>query len=361
MLPIWCRSTEELAAEEQVTACIGFDPTCGLFAHRAPLRCDEWLRRLRRCGLKPDWHWLRRSATVWLSDNFRKVCRDASLLTGRDVAAQYPGRYEGPALRSSLDFLVRITDRAELVNSYDWMKNFAFLSFAFVKCVRRSASTVWWRKGQKRLDGGAAVFPADSYPAVAEVRLPSSAMKLRLQAPDGCSTSGGNITTGAGTGIRTNGGEVFAPTSLLITKGRRWQVRQDRVRKHLLDPRYTSPYGVLPVLLNERRGCQTLHKDIHRTVQEGRLMLWRRSTRLFPFARPWSAWPRRTIHHGSFRRDYNAAVMHPTSCLAMQLPITHRPKLDGEDTLLAVFEGVPQFEISRDALAAGCGGGFVRG
>ena len=48
--------------------------------------------------------------------------------------------------------------------------------------------------------------------------------------------------------------------------------------------------------------------------------------------------------------DYNAAVEASGILFGNATP--KRERLD-EDTLLAVFEGVPQFEVSRDALAEG--------
>ena len=49
--------TEELLAKEQVTALHWFRPYCGLFAHRAPLQCDDFasLPALRTQAVGTDW------------------------------------------------------------------------------------------------------------------------------------------------------------------------------------------------------------------------------------------------------------------------------------------------------------------
>ncbi len=114
---------EELLAKEQVTAYIGFDPTADSL-HIGHLCGVMILRHFQRCGHKPLA--LIGGATGMIGDPSGKSA-ERNLLNEETLRHNH-GMYEKsacqvPRLRSDAP------NRAELVNNYDWMKDFHFPRF----------------------------------------------------------------------------------------------------------------------------------------------------------------------------------------------------------------------------------------
>lgn len=116
--------TEELLAKEQVTAYIGFDPTADSL-HIGHLCSVMILRHFQRCGHKPLA--LIGGATGMIGDPSGKSA-ERNLLTEETLQRNLAGMKA--QLSKFLDFDSDAPNRAELVNNYDWMKNFTFLDFA---------------------------------------------------------------------------------------------------------------------------------------------------------------------------------------------------------------------------------------
>ena len=116
--------TEELLAKEQVTAYIGFDPTADSL-HIGHLCSVMILRHFQRCGHKPMA--LIGGATGMIGDPSGKSA-ERNLLTEEILQRNLDGMKK--QLSKFLDFESDAPNRAELVNNYDWMKNFTFLDFA---------------------------------------------------------------------------------------------------------------------------------------------------------------------------------------------------------------------------------------
>ena len=119
-------------------------------------------------------------------------------------------------LSKFLDFESDAPNHAELVNNYDWMKDFSFLDFARTVGKHITVNYMMAKDSvQKRLNGGGSrrtFVHRVHLPTAARLRLPAPLRNQELQAATGAvRTNGGNITTGAELIRRTNGGEVFAP------------------------------------------------------------------------------------------------------------------------------------------------------
>ena len=286
--------TEELLAKEQVTAYIGFDPTADSL-HIGHLCSVMILRHFQRCGHKPMA--LIGGATGMIGDPSGKSA-ERNLLTEEILQRNMDGMKK--QLSKFLDFESDAPNRAELVNNYDWMKNFTFLDFAREVGKHITVNYMMAKDSvKKRLNGEARdglSFTEFTY------QLLQGYDFLHLYETKGCklqmggSDQWGNITTGAELIRRTNGGEVFALTSPLITKADGGKFGKTESGNIWLDPRYTSPYKFYQFWLN--------------------------------------------------------AAVDASNILFGNATSDALKKLD-EDTLLAVFEGVPQFEVSKDAVAAG--------
>lgn len=116
--------TEELLMKEQVTAYLGTDPTADSL-HIGHLCGVMMLRHLQRCGHKPII--LVGGATGMIGDpsgksQERNLLDDETLYHNQECIKAQVAKF--------LDFGNDAPNAAELVNNYDWMKDFTFLRFA---------------------------------------------------------------------------------------------------------------------------------------------------------------------------------------------------------------------------------------
>ena len=123
MLQDMMPGTEELLAKEQVTAYLGIDPTADSL-HIGHLCGVMMLRHLQRCGHKPLA--LIGGATGMIGDPSGKSAE-------RNLLNEETLRHNQACIKKQLakflDFESDVPNRAELVNNYDWMKEFSFLDF----------------------------------------------------------------------------------------------------------------------------------------------------------------------------------------------------------------------------------------
>ena len=168
----------------------------------------------------------------------------------------------------------------------------------------------------------------------------------------GGSDQWGNITTGAELIRRTNGGEVFALTCPLITKADGGKFGKTESGNVWLDPRYTSPYKFYQFWLNVSDADAERYIKIFTMISkeeiEALIAEHREAPHLRILQKRLAKEVTILVHSEA---DYNAAV-EASGILFGNATSEALKRLD-EPTLLAVFEGVPQYEVSREALAAG--------
>ena len=325
--------TEELLAKEQVTAYIGFDPTADSL-HIGHLCSVMILRHFQRCGHKPLA--LIGGATGMIGDPSGKSA-ERNLLTEETLRHNMEGMKK--QLAKFLDFDSDAPNHAELVNNYDWMKDYSFLDFAREVGKHITVNYMMAKDSvKKRLNGEARdglSFTEFTY------QLLQGYDFLHLYETKGCklqmggSDQWGNITTGAELIRRTNGGEVYALTCPLITKADGGKFGKTESGNIWLDPRYTSPYKFYQFWLNVSDEDAKRYIKIFTALSKEEVEALTAEHEAAPH----------------LEDDYNAAV-EASSILFGGGTSEALKKLD-EKTLLSVFEGVPQFEVSRDALAAG--------
>ena len=161
----------------------------------------------------------------------------------------------------------------------------------------------------------------------------------------GGSDQWGNITTGAELIRRTNGGEVFALTSPLITKADGGKFGKTESGNIWLDPRYTSPYKFYQFWLNVSDADAARYIKIFTSLSREEIEALTAEHETAPHLRVLQKRLAKEVTimvHSE--EDYNAAV-DASNILFGNATSDALKKLD-EDTLLAVFEGVPQFEVS---------------
>lgn len=343
--------TEELLTKEQVTAYIGFDPTADSL-HIGHLCSVMILRHFQRCGHKPLA--LIGGATGMIGDPSGKS-QERNLLNEETLQRNMAGMKA--QLAKFLDFDSDAPNRAELVNNYDWMKDFTFLDFAREVGKHITVNYMMAKDSvKKRLNGEARdglSFTEFTY------QLLQGYDFLYLNEHKGCklqmggSDQWGNITTGAELIRRTNGREVYALTSPLITKADGGKFGKTESGNIWLDRRYTSPYKFYQFWLNVTDADAERYIKIFTALSKeeiDRLIAEHAEAPHMRILQKRLAKEVTIMVHSE--EDYQAAL-DASEILFGNATAEALQKLD-EDTLLAVFEGVPQFKVSASLLANGC-------
>lgn len=342
--------TEELLEKEMVTAYVGIDPTADSL-HIGHLCGVMMLRHFQRCGHKPLA--LVGGATGMIGDpsgksQERNLLDEETLRHNQECIKKQLGKF--------LDFESDAPNRAELVNNYDWMKDFSFLDFARVVGKHITVNYMMAKESvQKRLNGEARdglSFTEFTYQLLQGYDFlhlyETKNCKLQL----GGSDQWGNITTGAELIRRTNGGEVFALTCPLITKADGGKFGKTESGNIWLDPRYTSPYKFYQFWLNVSDADAERYIKIFTSLDKEEIDNLVGEHAEAPHLRKLQKRLAKEVTimvHSE--EDYNAAV-EASNILFGNATSEALRKLD-EDTLLSVFEGVPQYEVSRAEIEAG--------
>ena len=342
--------TEEQLKKEMTTAYVGIDPTADSL-HIGHLCGVMMLRHFQRCGHKPLA--LIGGATGMIGDPSGKS-QERNLLTEEILRHNVACIKE--QLSRFLNFDGDSANCAELVNNYDWMKDFTFLDFAREVGKHITVNYMMAKDSvKKRLNGEARdglSFTEFTY------QLLQGYDFLHLNATKNCklqmggSDQWGNITTGTELIRRTNGGEAYALTCPLITKADGGKFGKTESGNVWLSAEYTSPYKFCQFWLNVsdadaekyikiftfigKEECEALIEE-HRAAPHLRLLQKRLAKDVT------------TMVHSE--EDYNKA-MEAAGILFGNASQNQLAQLD-EKTFLDVFEGVPTFEISKEALSAG--------
>ena len=341
--------TEELLERETVTAYVGIDPTADSL-HIGHLCGVMMLRHLQRCGHKPLA--LIGGATGMIGDPSGKS-QERNLLN--EETLRHNVECIKVQLSHFLDFDSDAPNRAELVNNYDWMKNYSFLDFAreIGKCITvnymMAKDSVKRRLNGEFQDGMS--FTEFTYQLLQGYDFLHLYQTKNCKLQMGGSDQWGNITTGTELIRRKLGGEneAYALTCPLITKADGKKFGKTEKGNIWLDRKRTSPYTFYQFWLNvadedaERyiKIFTSLEKDeIESLIEEhrqdpGRRVLQKRLAQEVTIM----------VHS---QEDYELAV-EASNILFGKATKESLVKLD-EQTLLDVFSGVPQFEVSRALL-----------
>ena len=350
MLHTMMPGTEELLEKEQVTAYLGIDPTADSL-HIGHLCGVMMLRHLQRCGHKPLA--LVGGATGMIGDPSGKSAE-------RNLLDEETLRHNQECIKKQLakflDFESDAPNRAELVNNYDWMKDFTFLDFAREVGKRITVNYMMAKDSvQKRLNGEARdglSFTEFTYQLIQgyDFLYLNTHKNCKLQM--GGSDQWGNMTTGTELIRRTTGGEAYALTCPLITKADGGKFGKTESGNIWLDPRYTSPYKFYQFWLNVSDEDAARYIKIFTSLSREEIDALTAEHAAAPHLRVLQKRLAKEVTvmvHSE--ADYEAAV-EASGILFGNATSEALHRLD-ESTLLAVFEGVPQFKVSRDLLAGG--------
>ena len=337
--------TEEQLNKEVTTAYVGIDPTADSL-HIGHLVSIMLLKHLQMAGHKPLA--VVGGATGMIGDPSFKAA-ERKLLTVDEV--QHNVDCIRQQLAKFLDFDNPVNG-AEICNNYDWMKDYLFLDF--IRDVGKHITVNYMMTKdsvKKRLETGLS-FTEFSY------QLLQGYDYLVLYRTKGCrlqmggSDQWGNITTGTELIRRMEGGEAYALTCPLITKADGTKFGKTEGGNVWLDPAKTSPYKFYQFWLN----CSDV--DAARYI---RIFTLLSREALAECERQHAEAPERRVLQRALakditcrvhsQRDYDMAVS--ASELLFGKGTTEQLNSLDRATMLSVFEGVPQFTVSRSTIDEG--------
>ena len=341
--------TEEQLAKEMTTAYLGIDPTADSL-HIGHLVGVMMLRHFQRCGHKPLA--LVGGATGMIGDPSGKSA-ERNLLD--EATLRHNQACIKEQLSKFLDFDSDAPNAAEMVNNYDWMKEFSFL--AFIRDIGKHITVNYMMAKdsvKKRLSAESSVgmsFTEFTYQLVQGYDFMHlyETKNCRLQL--GGSDQWGNITTGSELIRRKLGGEAFALTCPLITKADGGKFGKTESGNVWLSRNYTTPYKFYQFWLNVSDADAEKYIKIFTFLSKDEVESLVAEHAQAPHLRLLQKRLAKEITimvHSE--QDYEMAV-EASNILFGNATSESLKKLD-EATLLAVFDGVPQFEVSKEAV--GC-------
>ncbi len=338
--------TAEQLEKEMTTAYVGIDPTADSL-HIGHLVSIMMLKHLQLAGHKPLA--LVGGATGMIGDpsgksEERNLLSEELLRHNQDCIKEQ--------LLKFLDFDTSKPNHAEIVNNYDWMKEFSFLRFLREVGKHLTVNYMMAKDSvQKRLETGLS-FTEFTYQLVQGYDFLHLYENKNCKIQMGGSDQWGNILTGTELIRRKAGGEAFAVTCPLITKADGGKFGKTEKGNIWLDPEKTSPYAFYQFWLNCSDEDSKKYIRIFTLFSQQEIEALELEHEQAPHLRALQKAIARDLTlrvHGE--AEYNQAVEASEILFGKGTTETLR-QLD-EKTLLGVFEGVPQCEISRTELEAG--------
>src|ERR1700746_2469635 len=238
--------TEEQLTKERTTAYIGFDPTAESL-HIGSLVPILLLVHLQKAGHKPIA--LVGGATGMVGDPSGKS-EERNLLSEETLRHNQEGVQK--QLEKFLDFDKSKPNYAEMVNNYEWFKDFSFLNF--IRDVGKHITVNYMMAKdsvKKRIEGDAGMsFTEFTYQLVQGYDFYWLYTNKNCKLQMGGSDQWGNIVTGTELIRRKANGEAFAFTCPLITKTDGGKFGKTEKGNVWLDPQKTSPYQFYQFWLN---------------------------------------------------------------------------------------------------------------
>ena len=336
--------TEELLAKGGVSGYIGFDPTADSLGIGNMVQVMT-LTHFQRTGNKPIA--LVGGATGMVGDPSGKSAErnllDVDLL-------QHNLDCQRKQLEKFLDFEGK--NAAQIVNNYDWFKDFDFLGF--IRDVGKHISINYMLAKdsvKNRLEHGMS-FTEFSYQLIQGYDFYHLWKHHGCMIQMGGSDQWGNITTGTELIRRLEGGEAYALTTPLIKKADGSKFGKTEGGNVWLDAARTSPYKFYQFLLNTADGDVGNYMRVFSTKGREEIEAIEAEHNQAPHMRNMQ----RALAEELTSRVHSIADLEKAVSASEVLfgrATSEALKALDEATMLDVFEGVPQGRISKDALSGG--------
>lgn len=342
--------TEEKLMEGPTAAYVGIDPTADSL-HIGHMVSIMILKHFQNCGHKPLA--LVGGATGMIGDPSMKSA-ERNLLDEATLAHNVA--CIKAQLSRFLDFESDAPNKAELVNNYDWMKNYSFLDFTrdigkhITVNYMMAKDSVKKRLSQESREGMS--FTEFTYQLLQGYDFLYLYKHMGCTLQMGGSDQWGNITTGTELIRRMEGGEAFALTCPLITKADGGKFGKTEKGNIWLDAERTSPYQFYQFWLNVSDDDALRYIKIFTMLKKEEVEALAAEHAQAPHLRMLQkklAEEVTVMVHG--RAEYDKAV--EASAMLFGNATSEALKALDEKTFLAVFDGVPTFDVPASELPCG--------
>lgn len=332
--------TEEQLVKEPTAGYIGFDPTADSL-HIGHLAQIMTLLHFQVAGHKP--FALVGGATGMVGDPSGKSAE-------RNLLSEDVLRHNEACVKKQLEKFLDFSgsNAAEMVNNYDWFKDFKFLDF--IREVGKHITVNYMLSKdsvQKRLESGLS-FTEFTYQLVQGYDFYWLNQHKNCKVQMGGSDQWGNIVTGTELIRRKGDSDAYAITTRLITKADGTKFGKTEGGNIWLDPNKTSPYKFYQYWLNVSDEDALTFIRIFTQFSKQEIDGIAAEHAQAPHARKLQQALAKDITirvHSA--REYDKAVA--ASNILFGNSTTEELQALDEGTLLSVFEGVPQVAISKEA------------
>jgi tyrosyl-tRNA synthetase len=338
--------TEEQLKKEITSAYIGIDPTAESL-HIGHLASIMLLKFFQLSGHKPIV--LIGGATGMVGDPSGKS-EERNLLDEKTL--RHNENCIKNQLSKYLDFDDKTENHAEIVNNYDWMKDYGFLQF--IRDIGKHLTVNYMLTKdsvKKRMESGIS-FTEFSYQLVQGYDFYYLYKNKNCRLQMGGSDQWGNITTGSELIRRITGGNAYALTCPLITKADGGKFGKTEEGNIWLDPKYTSPYKFYQFWLNISDEDAEKYIKIFTLLEKDEIENYITRHKESPHMRILQKTIAKEItvmvHSAD---DYNIAQSASEKLFLGE--VSQLGDAINEENFLDLFEGVPQFEISGTKLKEG--------
>lgn len=339
--------TEEELNKQMTSGYIGFDPTADSL-HVGHLTQIMTLIHFQRAGHKP--FALVGGATGMVGDPSGKSA-ERNLLS--EEVLNHNVKCLENQLKKFLDFNTG-ANSAEMVNNYDWFKNFTFLDF--IRDVGKHLTVNYMMAKdsvKKRLEGETGMsFTEFSYQLVQGYDFYYLWKEKNCQVQMGGSDQWGNIVTGTELIRRKAAGNAFAVTTQLIKKADGTKFGKTESGAVWLDPAKTSPYKFYQFWLNTTDEDAKSWIRIFTLKTREQIEELEREHDLAPHLRTLQKALAEEITIRSHSAEALETALKTSEFLFGNGSLEFINALSDEE-VLDVFDGLPQFEISLAEFSSG--------
>ncbi|WP_118974905.1 tyrosine--tRNA ligase [Taibaiella koreensis] len=338
--------TEEQLAKEMTSGYVGFDPTANSL-HIGSMLPIILLMHMQKSGHKP--YALIGGATGMIGDPTGKSA-ERNLLDDETLQRNIAGISK--QLEKFLDFDESLPNKAELVNNYDWLKDYTFLDF--IRDIGKHISINYMLAKdsvQKRLEFGLS-FTEFSYQLIQGYDFYYLNKERNIKLQFGGADQWGNIVTGTELIRRKGGSDAFAFTCPLLKKADGGKFGKTESGNIWLDREKTSPFRFY------QYWCRVADEDAKNLI---RIFTFLPIEEILVLEQEHDKDPSRRILQHKLAEEITRMVhseedfqfaKQATGILFNKSAVEQLAQLNQEDFLM-VMDGVPQVEADRSLLKEG--------
>ena len=334
---------EEHLSKGMASAYLGFDPTADSL-HIGHLVGVMTLLHFQRSGHQPVA--LVGGATGMIGDpSFKSAERNlldkATLDHNVDCIQNQLAKF--------LDFSGNQSNKAAMVNNYDWMSQFTFLDFIRDVGKHITVNYMMSKDSVKRRleDGNGLSFTEFSYQLIQGYDFYHLWKNQNCSIQLGGSDQWGNIVTGTELIRRMGGGSAFALTVPLITKADGTKFGKTEGGSVWLDPEKTSPYAFYQFWLNVSDEDASKYIRIFTVLDQATIEGLEKEHAEAPHLRLLQKEIAKEVTSMVHSKEEYEMALKASEILFGKSSTEDLASLD-ERTFLSVFEGVPQVQLSQE-------------